>query len=310
MDNFLTTLFVVLIAMLYMIIGFAVKKFKLAKTEHLKTLSGILIYVLGPCMTINAILSVDYSLDNLAKMGIFFLVSLLLQVLFAIFMWLIIRKKMAISEYRVTLIASIFGNVGFFGLPLIQSLFPDSPIVLAYSSIFVLTMNILAFTLGSYAITGDKKYMSIKKAFLNPTTIAILIALPLYLCKVNINDLDVFGDAIGLLGKMTTPVCMIILGIRLASVSLKKLVSRPFVYVACGLKLIVFPLFCLLLVYFLPFLDKELKLSIFVLAATPSAAVIQSLSEMYGVCEEDTANIVLFATVLCVITIPILMLIL
>ena len=56
--------------------------------KHAKSLSAILIYVCGPAMVISAFQSVEYSKNNLTMMGIFFLVSLIVQALIMIIIFL------------------------------------------------------------------------------------------------------------------------------------------------------------------------------------------------------------------------------
>ena len=147
-------------------------------------------------------------------------------------------------------IASAFGNVGFLGAPLISGLYPDSPIVVCYSSIYTTAMTIMGFTVGVYALTTNKSFMSLYSALYNQGTIAIGIAVIIYLSEWIFPK--VLGDAITLLAKMSTPLCMHILGMRLATVKITELFKRPFVYVTSFIKLFVFPLVAYLLVYFLP----------------------------------------------------------
>lgn len=162
---FLPTLIVVLISLIYMFIGFLLGKSKKVTTDNLKVLSTILIYVCGPCMVINSFLNVDFDKQTALNMLYFFLVTFALQILFGLLMVFILRKNLSNNKVRVLCACSICGNVGFFGLPLIQALYPNEPIVMAYSSIFVMTMNIVIFTFGTYCITNDKKHIFYKKLY-------------------------------------------------------------------------------------------------------------------------------------------------
>ena len=85
---------------------------------------------------------------------------------------------------------------------------------------------------------------------------------------------------------------------------MKEVFTRGFVYAACFLKLIVFPVIAFLCVHWLPFLDDTLKTTIIVLAAAPSGAVIQSLAELHECEQEFSANVVLLTTILSVIVTP------
>lgn len=299
----------VLLTLLYIVPGFVICKLKKVAAEHLSTMSAVLIYVCSPCMIVNSFLQLEFSWGGLGKMALFFVVTLILQIAFMLILYLIFRKKYADSKYRILTIGSVLGNVGFFGLPVIKAILPDFPEVMCYSSVYVLSMNMLVFTMGVFCLTNDKKYVSIKSAVLNPATFSILVALPLYLFGVKQYLPDLLTGGIALLGKMTTPLCMIILGIRLATVSFKKLFTRPIIYFVCACKLIIFPLFCFLAVYFIP-LDFAFKASVLVLSSTPCASVILNLAEMHRSETELAANCVLLSTLLCFMTIPVLVLLL
>lgn len=299
----------VLITLLFIVPGFIICKLKKATAEHLSTMSAVLIYVCSPCMIVNSFLQLQFSWSGFGKMALFFGVTLVLQIAFMLILYLVFRKKYADSKYRILTIGSVLGNVGFFGLPVVKAILPDFPEVTCYSSVYVLSMNMLVFTMGVFCLTNDKKYVSIRSAILNPATFSVLVALPLYFFGVRQYMPDLLADSIELLGNMTTPLCMIILGIRLATVSFKKLFTRPIIYIICALKMLIFPLFCYLAVYFLP-LDFAFKASVLILSSVPCASVILNLAEMHRAETELAANCVLITTLLCFITIPVLVLLL
>lgn len=305
---FYTTLTNVAFMIIYLLIGFILCKTKKADASHGKSLSALLIYLCGPAMILNAFLNVTYRKENLLQMGLFFIISFLLQAIIILILYLIFHKKFNNSLYRLLTIGAAFGNVGYFGLPIINSLFPKNPIVSCYSSVYVMSMNLLAFTLGVFMLTKNKKYISLKSAIINPTTLAISFSLPIYILSINLPS--ALDNAISILGKMTTPLCMFVLGMRMSTVKVIELFKRPVVYIACFLKLIIFPLFAYLCVFFLPFLNYPFKASILVLSSVPSAAIILSLAELHQTEQEISANIVLLSTILCIITIPLLLLIL
>jgi len=294
----------VIIMLVYMSFGFALCKTKLGTPSHARTLSGLLIYILGPAMIINAFMNTPFSVSTLLEIGIFFLTTLIIQSLFFALLILVFHKKYSDGKYRIMTMASVLGNVGFFGLPLITGIFPNEPIVACYSSIHVMSMNLLVFTVGKYLITNDKKYISLRGAIFNPTTIAILISLPLFILQIKIPDFA--GAPLSLLAKMVTPICMIILGMRLSACKLGEVFKRPFAYATCALKLVAFPLFALLLVNWLPFLGNVEKTTVVVLAMMPSGAIIESMAELHECEQEFAANVVLLTTILSVITIPVM----
>lgn len=121
------------------------------------------------------------------------------------------------------------------GIPLMNALLPDYPEATAFSAVFFLSMGILSWTVGVACITGDVKYISLKKAFLNPSMLGMVIALPLFLLRISLPD-AVMGP-VSLLAKMTTPVCMLILGMRFGTVKLREIFSERSIYPSALVKL-------------------------------------------------------------------------
>ena len=306
--EFTTTLYNVLIMFFYMIPAFILLKSGQAEAAHAKTVSAILLYISFSAMIINSFQTMEFSWTLMGYICLFFIVTLILMVISIVILYLVFKKKYHEPKYRILTIASVLGNVGFFGTPLISGLYPNSPIVVCYSSIYSITVTMIGFTVGVYALTTDKHYMSPFSALYNQCTISFVIGVILYLAEWHFPKL--LGDAVSLLSKMSTPLCMNLLGMRLASVNMLDLFRRPFVYITCIFKLFIFPLFCYLLVYFIPFLDEEFKSSIFILSGTPCASCILSLAELHNTEQELSANVLLVTTIVCIITLPILTIIL
>ncbi len=295
----------VLLTLLYIIPGFISKKTNITKAEHLPSISALLVYVCSPCMIVSSFLETERSWGNMGNIMLFFVVSLAIQAVLTFALYGIFHKKFEDAKYRMLTVSFGLGNAGFFGIPIIEALLPGHPEVACFACVYIVGMNMITFTLGAYCLTGDKKRMALKKAFLNPSFISLVIAIVLYAVNVKTIMPDMLLNAIRLLKSTTTPLCMIILGIRLASVSFKKLFSRMYVYVICLCKLLLFPFACLAIVYFLPF-DPIFKAAMFILGGTPCASVMLNIAEMYKGETELAANCVLLSTLLCVFTIPIL----
>lgn len=302
------TVFINVLTMLfYMACGFVLVKAGKASPEHTRSFSGLLLYIGTPCLILSSFQSIDYSLLNAAKAAQFFGVSLGTQLLFMGLLYLILHRRYGVSRYRILTVGAVLGNVGFFGLPLVTGLFPDQPIVACYSTMYITSMNFLVFTLGVFFITQKKEYISLRAALLNPTTLSVAVAIPLYFLQVRFPA--PMADALSLLGRMSTPLCMFVLGNRLASMSWRSVFAQPFAYAVCALKLVVYPLFAYLCV--LPFscFDVTFKVCLYVLSAAPSGAIILSLSELHGCEQRLSANVVLMTTLFSLLTLPLMLLI-
>lgn len=288
--------------LVYMLLGYTISKAKKVRVEHAKSFSGLLLYVLSPAMIINSFVQLSFNPSDAKRIGVVFLVTLLLQIMFMAILYAFLAKRYQDARFRILTVGSVLGNVGFFGMPVVYGLFPNEPIVRCYSTVNVMSMNLIVFTLGVFLITNDRKFISLRNALLNPTSISLFIAVPLYVLKVPFPDAAL--GALDLLARMVTPMCMIILGIRLSAVSLKAIFTRPFIYVTCAMKLLMFPTFVFLCVRWLPFLEPTMKTSIIVLAAAPAGAVIETLAELHECEQELSANVVLLTTMLSILTMP------
>lgn len=305
MNTYVIALTNVLMTLFYIVPGFLLCRFGKAKSEHLTTISGILVYGLNPFLIISSFISLEYNREDFRSMALFFVASLLVQVAFIAILVLFLHKKYDNIENRILTVGSVMGNVGFFGIPLIRALIPQAPVVSCYATMYIISMNILIFTFGIYCLTKNKKYISVRSAILNPTVIGFLISLPIYFFSLGKYFPAALINGINVLGSMTTPVCMMILGIRLATMPFKSLFARPRVFVTIFMKLCVFPIFCWLITMVLPF-DYAFKGTLVILSATPCASVLLSLSEIHRSDPEFSANTIFLTTILSFITLPLI----
>ncbi len=237
-------------------------------------------YVCQPCLVIYTFGKIKYSPDTLGNFGWCFLLSLVLQTLPILLCFQLFRKKRSDVLWRLVCVASVFSNCGFFGVPLLEKLLPDCPEAVIFSSIFALGMNMIGWSLGLYILSLDRKYISLKKIFITPNTIGFLVALPFYFTEFTIPDMLL--DAISLVGRMSTPLCMMILGMRLATIPFRRIFGNWRQYFAVFLNQIVYPLLVFLILLFLP-LDNALKTTLVILCACPVASLVQNYRAGSGI---------------------------
>ncbi len=308
---FIIALTNVLVTLFYLVPGVILKKMDKAKEAHLSTLSAILVYVGTPFLEISSFMAMDFSWDGVKNMAIFFLATFLLQIAFMGALRLILgQKRFGEGKYRLLTIGSVMGNVGFFGIPIVSALLPDHPEVACYAAMYSLSMNMLAFTVGVFCLTGEKRFMSVRAAVFNPTVFGFVLALPFYVFGLrNVLPAPLIG-AIEAIRGMTTPLCMFILGIRLASADFRQIWNKPSVYGTVFLKLLVFPLFSYAAVS-LPFLGlpDSLRWTVLILSGVPCASILLSLSELHHTEPDLAADSILVSTLLCFLTMPLLTLV-
>ena len=309
MNTFSVTFGNVLLTLLYLVPGYLLCRARMVRPEHMSSVSTILLYICGPCMFLNSLTRMEFSRLLSLRMLQFFLVTLLTMSVFLVLLFLLLGKRRRDFTGRILSLATMMGNVGFFGLPIVQAAFPDAPEAAAYSCVFCASMNILAWTLGVFCLTGDRKYISLKAAVVNPTVLSVALGLVLYFTRARDWMPELLQGGIQTMGSMSTALCMMILGVRLSTMSLKELFTQPTVWMAVLGKLIAFPLFGYALVWLIPF-SPVFRASILILSGTPCASILLNLAEIHGNGQRLAANCALLSTLLSVITIPLLSLLL
>lgn len=303
--SFFITLSLVGTMLTYAVPAFLLVKTKLAKESAISGIASILLYICTPAIIINSLLKADFNADTVIDFLIFAVLATVLQGATLLVTYLILRRRYDDARLRIATVASAMGNYGFFGIPLLNGLMPDEPDAVVYVAIMSILLNFSAFTFGSMIISGDKKYISVKKIFLNPSVLSAAVALPLFVLGVRLPSqvssiLEVFVS-------ISTPLCMFVLGMRLATVKFSQVFSNPYAYLAVFIKQIITPLSAILLAMLLP-CDPTLEKTLIVLSACPIASVILNLSEVIDSGQKHAVNTVLLGTMLSIITIPLIML--
>ena len=310
MAEFKTTLIMVGIMLAYAVPGFILIKVKAVKSDHIASFSKVLLFVCQPALTLYSFNKADFTKELGVNLLIFLGIITVVQLVFIGVFYLIFRKKMGDVRYRITTIATTLSNCSFLGVPLLEAIFPNSPNVAVYSMMYFLSMSLLGWTLVSAIITRDKKYISVKKIILNPATLSIAVSLPFFFTgfKISAENGQLLGqieNMINILGKMTTPICMLVMGMRLATIKFKSLFNNWMQYFAVAINQIVFPLFVLGLLTLLR-VDEELKWCMFVMCSCPIAAVVQNYAEILGEGQDISANMVLLGTLTSIVTLPLM----
>ncbi len=310
MAQFKTTLIMVGIMLAYAVPGYIIIKVKAVKSDHIASFSKLLMYVCQPALTLYSFNKADFSKQLGINLLIFLGIITLVQLLFIGVFYLIFIKKMQDVRYRITMVATTLSNCSFLGVPLLEAIFPNSPNVAVYSMMYFLSMSLLGWTLVSAIITRNKKYISVKKILINPATLSIAVSLPFFFTgfKIGFDNgelLGQIGNMIDILGKMTTPLCMLVLGMRLATVKVKNLFNNWQQYLAVFVNQVIFPLFTLGILMLFK-VDTELRWCMFIMCACPVAAVVQNYAEILGEGQDVAANMVLLGTLSSIVTLPLM----
>lgn len=295
----------VIVLFLLMVTGFIIKKRGILTAPVIKGFSSFLLNVTLPAMVITAF-HMEFSLEMLRDVGVLFLIASALHFLS------LAGSKFLFRGYppeidKVLRFVTVFSNCGFMGFPIFASIYGQTGVL--YGSIYVMVFNLFLWTAGVTLFTGVKDGERIKTflaALKNPGIVAVGIGLLVFIFSPPIPE-PVFRT-LDLLGSMTTPLSMIIVGSLLADLKLKEVFTGFSLYYASFIRLIFLPLFTMGLLYLFGF--RGLVLQIMVIAvAMPAAATTVIFTEKYGGDSEYASRVVFISTILSMLTIPVMLLI-
>lgn len=314
--DFLTSLISVALLVAMAVPGFVLRKAKLLGASATGTLVTVLLYVAQPLLIVSSFFKKAYEPQLLAGMGwVLLFTTVLLFAVYGIARLVYCKRRddtgRLTPSARACVVAATISNCSFMGIPVLQALFPNDPVPVIYSAVFNIPFQIFCWTVVVYTVTGERKHISLKRALLNPPTVALVVALPIFFigCTVPAQIMS----AVDFLGNMTTPLSMIVMGIRLAEIRPKELFTSVEVYVSCGLRLVVSPLLTLglmLLVDLLVPIGPTVIASMYVMTAMPAAASTLMFCEKYDGDSKTAVKCMLLSNLLCIVTIPVLLLLL
>ena len=284
---------------LIMIIGVYGNKRKIITPTINKGLTNILLEITLPCLVVSSfIFDMDDELkNNIIKCFIYSPIVFIITILISyIALFPIKSDKKIIMQF-----ANVFSNCGFIGFPIIYSIFEGEGVI--YASIFNMFFTILVWTYGILLFTGKINIKEIKKVLVNPSVIAVYIGIVLFIFKIDIPE--VITSTMDLVGAVTTPLSMIIVGVILSHISFKKYMSDWTVYYSSLLKLIITPL-ALFMIFKILKIHSVLSNTMVLLTAMPTAAITSILAENLNKEKEYATILVFISTVLSLVTFPLI----
>lgn len=318
MEAFINIFKNVLIFIALAVPGFILVKTKILKSSETGALSKLLTYVGMPFLILTG--TMDISLD--AEFALTSIVTIIGCVVITLGMCFLSApltakykskagcegdaddKRRGIMRFAMTL-----SNNGFLGIPLAVAIFGNGTIAVTIVTIINIVTNLGIYTFGVYMISGDKKAISLKKAFLNPVLIAFIIGVIFNVLNVKSLVGEVYNYSV-YLKNLVTPVSMIIIGMKLADIKISSLFTSKSGLYVYFIKLIVLPVasvaIAIGLIYLFPQLPKDIVLSFFIAFAMPTAALASTFADAYN---GDTENAVIYtlgSTIFSIATISIL----
>lgn len=284
---------------LIILIGVYGSKKNIINEEINKGLRRILLEITLPLLVINSF-SFEFS-DGMGKNVLTaFIYSITFMALGAIISYIFLFPFKG-EKKKILHFANVFSNCGFIGFPIINSLYGAEGVV--YTSIFNMVFTIALWTYGVMIFSDKMSKEKIKKVLVNPAIIAVYIGIPIMLLNIKLPTFLL--DTTKIVGDMTAPISMIIVGSILSKVRIKDVFKEVSIYYEALIKLIIIPLILFLIKIIIK--DNTTVINtIIVLQAMPAAAMTSIFAADFNKEKEYSAKVVFITTLLSIITIPII----
>ncbi|MDE5966535.1 MAG: AEC family transporter [Lachnospiraceae bacterium] len=285
------------------LIGYFLAKKNVMNQDTAKRISVLVVNITFPALIIASV-SANLDQGSLSSVMGIFLLGIICYAVLPLFAW-IFGKCIRVPEEQqgIYQFMFIFGNCAFMGYPVLAAIFGSQAIFLG--AIFNLPFNLLAFSYGIMLVCrdGEKKAGFQPSKLLNPGIVASLLALLIYGVQLRLPLILV--DLCDMLGNMTTPLSMLVLGVSLAELPIKDVFLDVRIYLMSFIRLLLIPF----LTYFLLqlFVSDTMSIGVAVISfAMPVASMAVMLSSQYEGNVKLASIGVFVSTLLSVITIPII----
>lgn len=317
-------------------IGMILYRRGMLSEESSKQISGLIINVTNPALLICSALE-DGPKASLSDLGIALasyaaIFALLIGAGFLLPYLLRVPKDVHYAYQMLT----VFGNVGFIGIPLASAVLGSESLI--FVSIFNLLFNLLVYTLGisllqraAVSQTGNSPLSTTAQTqdgaslsagspesgaalpaansasgrlqkLVNAGTISAAVTIIFYLGNFHVPV--IISSTLTYIGRATTLLSMLVLGVSVAQMAPKEIFSHPKLYIFTLLRQILIPIGCVLLMRC--FIDNRLILNtLLLMVAVPAANMPLMLAKQMDMETESISQGIILTTVLSLLTVPV-----
>ncbi|MFC1962106.1 AEC family transporter [Chloroflexota bacterium] len=278
-------------------LGFLSRRFKLLKPGDERVLNGYVYYFALPALFFINIAEIRFTPDTLrfvlAGVSPIFVVLIIYTLVYRIF-------KLSKDTFYLIILSTIFGSLGFFGIPFVMFAFPTAEgehlAILSASFISVVSVSTSLIFFEMYKLEQAHMWRNIlrvlKKLSKNPLILSILCGVILSLTGITLPS--PLQTTVHMLGKTTSTVAIFMLGVFLYG---RKYTELGTALTLSTLRMIILPTIALLLIKFV-FKLPSMEQSVLVLMHNmPVAISMIILSQRYDFRKDTMASVILVSSI-------------
>jgi len=288
-------------------VGYFCRRRQLFNDTHTAGMLELLVKVAMPCAVFMSLMRPFSTALLLESIATFFITGAIFLIGGVLGLGVARLMKASLQERQSWRFGLTFGNIGFMGIPVITAVF-------GYEGLFYVAMALAAFNLITFTIgikifdtQGTTKTSPLQIIIKNPALAGTILGFIFFLTGLRL-PAPIQGG-VQLIAYMNSPLSMILIGALLAKQPLKETFTDIRVLPPNAVKLIVIPIASLLVLrWFVP--NPVMLGTIVTLMAMPPAANTAIFAEQFGGGSVAATRLVIVGTLLCVITVPLISLLL
>ena len=289
------------------IIGYVLVRAKVVDAGAAGVLSKLESWLFVPALVLGTFIS-NFTVDILQRAGTLILFSFGIMVIILPLSILLPRlcTKDAYKQ-RIYTYGIAFANFGFMGNAVVKALYED--LFFEYL-IFVIPLWILIYMWGVpvLLISDGNKGQSAKsrlRSFVNPMFICMIIGMIIGLSGLRLPAWTL--NVINTCGDCMSPIAMLLTGMTVAAMDLRRILSDKSIYVITAIRLVAIPLAAIGILFFLP-IDRTFFICAICSLAMPLGLNTLVIPAAYGKDTSAAAGMALVSHLLSCITIPLVFL--
>ena len=297
LQNVYTAFTQVMILVLLAAVGLCCHKGGLFTEETARKCNGLLFYIVTPAVICHSFVQLERSAETIKLLLYAFIGGLLFHIVGILITKFLFNRSPHGGIYKY---ASMYGNIGYMGIPLSRAVLGNEGVFICSVVIFV--FNLLCFTHGVAVMEGKREKVNLKKILINPGTIGLAIGLPLYL--INVELPDILLEPLTHISSLNTPLAMIMLGTYLGGSKPTDIFKTRENYAVLFIKMILLPALTLGTCMIIG-ISGTLAVAFVLLACVPTASNTAMLAAQCGKNTARASMCVALCTVTSVITMPV-----
>ena len=287
------------------LMGYVVAKVKVVPENSATVLSKLENNLFVPALVLGTFVE-NFTLEKLSTAWKLFLISFLICIVMMFFA-IVVAKCCSKDQYirNIYTYGLAFSNFGFMGNAVVSAVFPE--IFLEYL-IFTMPLWTMIYMWGVPCLLipseeGKQTMKSRLKSFANPMFAAMVIGVVIGLCGI---ELPAFlSTAVSVTGSCMSPIAMMLTGITIANMDVKKVLSIKSIYVVSLIRLLVFPLIFIGVFKLLP-MSQNIVVCTICSLAMPLGLSTLVIPGGYGKDTSVAAGMAVVSHLLSAVTIPVI----